>query len=420
MGVEVWGGVECTVNRVGEVWFDQMKRLGHLERPGDFAMFRELGLRTLRFGMHWERAVEAGGLEVFDAPLREMRRVGIAPIAGLVHHGSGPAGTSLLDPEFGEKLAGYALEVARRYPWIESYTPVNEPHTTARFSALYGHWYPHHRTFASYARAMVNQVRASVLAMRAIRTVNPAAKFVHTEDGGRTYSTAKLRERAEVREQRRWMGVDLLCGRVGREHPMFGYLVGHGISEGEVLWFQDNACAPDVIGLNYYVTSDRFLDHRVRNYPKRWTGGDLREEPLIDIEAVRVRREGLSGAGGILTEAWERYGIAVAITEAHLGGSEADQVRWLTWMWNDVLRAAERGVAVAGFTVWALLGSYDWHTLVTKDEGVYEAGVFDVRTGVAVATPLAGVVREMAAGRRVVQDEAGWWEGEGRLRFPAG
>ena len=33
--------------------------------------------------------------------------------------------------------------VAARYPWVRDWTPVNKPLTTARFSALYGYWYPH-------------------------------------------------------------------------------------------------------------------------------------------------------------------------------------------------------------------------------------------------------------------------------------
>ena len=81
------------------------------------------------------------------------------PIVGLMHHGSGPSYTNLLDPQFPEKLASYAAAVARRYPWITDYTPVNEPLTTARFSCLYGHWYPHHRDPLLFARALLAQLR---------------------------------------------------------------------------------------------------------------------------------------------------------------------------------------------------------------------------------------------------------------------
>jgi dTDP-4-dehydrorhamnose reductase len=46
--VELWGGVECTVNRVGDVFFDQMERNGHAARLSDLAMFAGLGIRAIR------------------------------------------------------------------------------------------------------------------------------------------------------------------------------------------------------------------------------------------------------------------------------------------------------------------------------------------------------------------------------------
>ena len=48
--------------------------------------------------------------------------------------------------------------VAERYPWVEHYTPVNEPLTTARFSGLYGHWYPHARDDGAFLRALLQPV----------------------------------------------------------------------------------------------------------------------------------------------------------------------------------------------------------------------------------------------------------------------
>jgi dTDP-4-dehydrorhamnose reductase len=45
----------------------------------------------------------------------------------------------------------FARAVAQRYPWVDSYTPVNEPLTTARFSGMYGHWYPPGRDGFTFA-----------------------------------------------------------------------------------------------------------------------------------------------------------------------------------------------------------------------------------------------------------------------------
>lgn len=421
-GPEVWGGVECTINRVGDEFFDQYAWAGHRERyAADLQRIAGLGVRTLRVGLQWEHFRATGSWADFDRMLGVVRELGMRPIAGLLHHGSGPAETNLLDPGFPERLAEYALAVARQYPWLMDYTPVNEPQTTSRFSCLYGHWYPHHRSLDSYARALVHEIKAIALAMRAIRTVQPAARLIHTEDGGSTYGTAELETFRAEREQRRWLGVDLLCGRVDREHPMFAFLTRHGVAAEEVLWFRENVCPPDVLGLNYYVTSDRFLDHRTELYPENFPGGDTGSEPLVDIEAIRVRSGDLPGVKGMLLEAWRRYGLPLAITEAHLGGSQEDQVRWLEEVWRGATEASREGADVRAVTVWALLGLWNWSNLCTRDAGLYEPGVFDSPGGELRPTPLVAVVEQMVQGEVLTgagPEEQGWWRRADRFTYP--
>ena len=419
--LELWGGVECTINRVDDRYFDQLERSGHRRRVcEDLERFAALGIRALRTTLHWECFESNGSWQYGDAVLAEMRRLKIRPIVGLLHHGSGPPSTDLLDPEFPEKLAAYAAKVAERYPEVMDYTPVNEPQTTGRFACLYGHWYPHHHSMHSYVRALYHQIKGIVLSMQAIRRVQPEARLVHTEDGGATYATPQLESLRIEREQRRWMGTDLLCGLVTRDHPLFGFLREHGLSEDEILWFSENACPPSVLGLNYYVTSDRFLDHRVELYPG-WEGGDSGEEPLVDIEAVRVRPEGITGVCGILQQAWERYRLPLAITEAHLGCCEPiEQVRWLTEMWRGAEAARRAGADVQALTVWALLGSFDWCHLCLWEQGDYEAGVFAMTEGTPVPTPLAEVAYQLGHGLPVdrAAQGPGWWRSPDRLTIP--
>jgi dTDP-4-dehydrorhamnose reductase len=62
-------------------------------------------------------------------------------------------------------------------------------------------------------RALLNQCRATVLAMDAVRRVNPAAKLISTEDVGKTYATPKLQYQADFDNDRRWWSYDILCGR---------------------------------------------------------------------------------------------------------------------------------------------------------------------------------------------------------------
>src|ERR1700712_1299317 len=135
--LELWGGLECTVNRVADTYFSQLDRNGHAARDGDIERFAGLGIKAIRYPVLWERTAPDGldnaDWRWADDRLTALRDAGVNPIAGLVHHGRGAPHTSLTDPGFAAGLAGYAGAVAARYPWITDYTPVNEPLTTARF-----------------------------------------------------------------------------------------------------------------------------------------------------------------------------------------------------------------------------------------------------------------------------------------------
>ena len=144
--LELWVGPEATVSRVGDDYGDQLSRTGFADRIDDLDRIASLGASRIRFPLLWERTEQGPGAFDWrwaDARMERLRALGLAPIVGLLHHGSGPRHTSLLDPDFPSKLAAFARAVAERYPWVDAYTPVNEPLTTARFSGLYGVWYPH-------------------------------------------------------------------------------------------------------------------------------------------------------------------------------------------------------------------------------------------------------------------------------------
>ena len=320
--LEMWGGVECTVNRVGDDYIEQLERNGHHRRIEDLDLFAALGIRAMRYPVLWERTAPDGPAHAdwswADERLERLRTLHMRPIVGLVHHGSGPRHTSLIDPGFPQDLAEFAAAVAEHFPWVEDYTPVNEPLTTARFSGLYGHWYPHGRDDRTFVRALLTQCRAVVLAMQAIRTITPTARLVQTDDLGKTWSTPALAYQAEFENHRRWLTFDLLCGRVWREHPLWDYLRWCGVREAELAPFQEAPCPPDVIGINYYLTSERFLDERVERYPPSVHGSNGRDH-YADVEAVRVLAAGPAGPADMLRQAWARYRLPLAITEAHLG-----------------------------------------------------------------------------------------------------
>lgn len=422
--IALWGGLECTVNRVTDEYFNQLDRNGHAGRKSDLELFASLGIRAIRYPVLWEHTapdgLDAADWRWPDERLAALRALAVTPIVGLVHHGSGPRHTSLIDPGFAEGLAAYAGAVARRYPWVEHYTPVNEPLTTARFSGLYGLWYPHGHDEPTFIRALVNQCRAVVLAMRAIRAVNPDAKLVQTDDLGKTYSTREMAPLAAFYNERRWLGWDMLCGRIDHEHPLWSYLLGSGIDAAELLWFRDNPCAPDIIGVNYYITSERWLDHRVENYPPRYIGA-YGGRAHADIEAPRALATPTPGIAPLLQEAWERYRLPLAVTEAHIDAHREDQLRWVAEIWEAARTAQRNGVDMRAVTIWALLGSYDWNCLVTQCNGHYESGPFDVRAQPPRPTAVASLMRQLSAARppsHPVLRGQGWWRRPGRFFCP--
>jgi dTDP-4-dehydrorhamnose reductase len=423
--IAVWGGVECTVNRVGNIYFDQLERGGHAARFTDLERCASLGISALRYPVIWERTAPRSLVDIdwhwSDARLLELRALGITPIVGLVHHGSGPAYTSLVDPAFPEKLAEYAGAVAARYPWIENYTPINEPLTTARFSGLYGVWYPHGREPRTFIDALLNQCRAVALAMNAIRAVNSRAKLIQTEDLGKTYSTPLLAYQAEFNNHLRWLTWDLLCGKLDRAHPLWDWLVHcAGAGEAELLWFQENRCPPQILGANHYVTSQRFLDEQLINYPACYHGGHGRQR-YADIEAARCLTEWPDDLQKLLAEAWERYRLPLAVTECHIDSTRDDQLRWLAQVWRATEAAKHSGVDVRAFTLWALFGAYDWNSLVTRQTGYYEPGAFDVRGPEPRPTAIAVVARQLASGAapaHPVLATSGWWLRHGRFFCP--
>ncbi|HZT95863.1 MAG TPA: family 1 glycosylhydrolase [Chloroflexota bacterium] len=421
---EIWAGFECTVNRIRNQYLDQTVISGHENRPEDLDLLTALGVRAVRYPILWERTLDpASGRfdwRFADERLGRLRGLGIRPIVGLVHHGSGPRHTGLLDPRFAAGLAEFALRVADRYPWVDAYTPVNEPLTTSRFSCLYGHWYPHMSDTTSWLAALLNQCEAIVRSMAAIRGVNPAAQLIQTDDLGKVSSAPILARQREYENERRWLGWDLVSGRLTDTHSLWGQMIEDGADRDQLDWLAAHPCTPDVIGINYYPSSERFLDHRLELYPSIRHGGNGQDQ-YVDTLTARVCADGLYGAEVLLGEAWERYGVPVAVTECHNSGFREEQVRWFAEVWNAAVAAKFRGVPVKAVTTWAVLGSYDWDQLVTAPRGYYEPGAFDLRSSAPRKTAVATTVRALADGKQLTDpwlDHPGWWRSDDRFDVP--
>jgi len=423
--VEIWGGLECTINRVKDNYHDQFEFGGHYNRENDMDLIGSLGVKMLRFPVIWEKhqAVKDGPIDwaFTEKKLTRLKELDVEPIAGLVHHGSGPLHVNFFDGSFEEGVAKYARAVAERFPWLEYYTPVNEPLTTARFCGLYGHWYPHLTDEYSFYKILLSECKATVMAMKAIREINPDAKLIQTEDLGKTYSTPTLAYQADFENERRWVSYELLCGRLTADKVMYQRMVTVGVKEEELQYFLKNNCRPHIAGFNYYITSERYLDDAMEAYPAQYHGGNGKHN-YSDIEIVKVATDIAWGPQYLLRDAWDRLGLPMAITECHLHSTREEQMRWFNEMWETVNSLKDEGVDIRAITVWAIFGLHGWNRLVTQPYGDYEPGVFNLSSGQPRPTALARLIR-MLTKRKVyyhpVLETEGWWKREDRQQYPA-
>jgi dTDP-4-dehydrorhamnose reductase len=182
------------------------------------------------------------------------------------------------------------------------------------------------------------------------------------------------------------------------------------------MWFVDHPCPPDVIGINHYVTSERYITEDVASYALRYHGGNGRQH-YADVEAVRCLAT-TPGIRALLAQAWARYRLPIAVTEAHIDSTREDQLRWIVDIWRAAEDAKRAGADVRAVTLWALFGTYDWNCLATECRGYYESGAFDARTSPPRPTAIASLAKSLSRGvapSHPVLSGPGWWKRPGRF-----
>jgi beta-glucosidase/6-phospho-beta-glucosidase/beta-galactosidase len=201
-------GIECSYPTIGEDRFrrDQLAECGHYEHwKKDFELVQDLGLKYLRYGLPYHKVHLGPGRYDWtfaDAALKELRRLGITPILDLLHFGVPDWLGDFQNPALPLHFAEYAGAVARRYPWIRFYTPVNEIYVTARSSGLDGVWNERLKSPAGFVTAMKNLAAASIMACQAIVRERPDAVIVQSESAEHLHDVSAV-PRPEIRLQTR-------------------------------------------------------------------------------------------------------------------------------------------------------------------------------------------------------------------------
>lgn len=369
----------------GRVRVDEMESCGHYEQwRNDFDKVEELGIRFLRYGVPLHRVFSGLGRydwDFSDLAFGDLRRRGIFCLADLCHFGVPDWIGNFQNPEFPELFGQYAAAFARRFPWVQLYTPVNEMYICALFSGRFGWWNEQLTTDRGFVTALKHIVKANVLAMHAILRERPDAIFIQSEASEYFHAVdPKAIRPAEFRNALRFLSLDLNYGRrVSSE--MYEFLMDNGMTREEYHFFlHHNLKRHCIMGNDYYVTNE----HRVS--PE----GQMRDSGEI------------FGYSEITRQYYQRYKIPVMHTETNCSeGSNGDEaVNWLWKEWANVLRVRNDGIPIVGFTWYSLTDQVDWDTaLREKNLRVNPLGLYNLKREIR---PVGAAYKKLIADWREV------------------
>jgi beta-glucosidase len=348
----------------GRVRVDEMEKCGHYDQwRRDFDRVQEMGISYLRYGPPLYRTYRGPNQYDWafaDATFAELRRREITPITDLCHFGVPDWIGTFQNDDFPALFAAYAAAFARRFPWVQLYTPVNEIYVCALFSARYGWWNEQESSDRAFVTALKHLARANVLAMQAILEVRPDAIFIQSESTEYFHAANPAAiGSAEQMNMERFLSLDLNYGlRVDSE--MYQYLMDNGMTREEYRFFLNHGLKHHcIMGNDYYVTNE----HRV--------AADGSTQPAGEV----------FGYAEITRQYYQRYRLPVMHTETNLAqGSHGDEaVYWLWKEWGNVLQVRNDGMPVVGFTWYSLTDQVDWDTALREANGhVNPLGLYDL------------------------------------------
>jgi beta-glucosidase len=360
-------GIENSIPTInnGRTRIDQMEKCGHYKHwRVDFDLLEELDIQVLRYGPPLHTTFLGPGRydwSFADMTFGEIHRRNLIPIVDLCHFGVPDWIGNFQNPDFPDLFAAYAEDFARRFPWVQLYTPINEMFICAQFSAAYGWWNEQLRSDQAFVTALKHIVKANVLAMERILKVRPDALFIQSESSEYFHAEnpAAIKP-AEIMNARRFLSLDLNYGR-RLDSEMYEFLMDNGMTRDEYHFFLSRSSLRHhcIMGNDYYVTNE----HRVSANGLTRSAGDV------------------FGYDEITRQYYDRYKLPVMHTETNLmeGPTGEEAVDWLWKQWANVLHVRNTGVPIVGFTWYSLTDQVDWDVALREENNrVTPVGLYDL------------------------------------------
>jgi beta-glucosidase/6-phospho-beta-glucosidase/beta-galactosidase len=356
-------GIECSYPTIdhGKTRRDMLAECDHYNRyKEDLGLVKEMGLKVLRYGLPYYNIQTAPGKydwEFADLAMKEIKRLGITPILDLMHFGVPDWLENFQNPDLVVHFADYCEEVAKRYPWVRYYTPVNEIYVTARSSGKDGVWNEQLKSDKGFVTALKHCTAASIMGTQQIAKHRPDCVIVQSESAEFIHELRAERTPAvQLENKLRFASLDLLYAR----HPegeVVNYLYDNGMTRKEYDWFM--AGEPpgyQVMGNDYYGRNEKIM----------LPNGEI----CTSMDVL--------GWASITHDYYQRYKKPVMHTETNVFEAELAST-WLWKQWVNILRLRKEGVPVLGFTWYSLIDQLDWDTGLAEKNGTVNAcGLFDL------------------------------------------
>ena len=330
------GGFECATHRRRDRRrLDVVQQTGHdLKCAEDYGLLAEVGIRTVRDGLRWHLIESVPGVYVWESflpMLRAAHRAGTQVIWDLCHWGV-PDWVDVFSEEFVlhfTRFAAAAAEVVREERRVAGltepawYCAINE----VSFWAWVGGDVEHFGPFARDRGQELKQqlVRASLGAIRAVRGVDPGARFVQAEP--------MIHISVNPLDTTRDLAADTVAaaGHTAAQFQTWDMMLGMSMPE-----LGGSAEMIDVIGVNYYW-NNQWIHQGAPTPP-----GHLQHRGLHTM----------------LYDVWLRYRRPIVITET--GAEASAAVGWLAYVGAEVRQAQRMGAKILGVCLYPVMDYPGW------------------------------------------------------------
>jgi beta-glucosidase len=330
---------------------DEYELTGHYDRwSEDLALMSTLGVHVARYGVPWHRIQperRRWDWAFADQTLEKMLELDIEPQVDLVHYGL-PAWIegAFANTDYPALVAEYASRLAERFRGrIRWYTPLNEPRITAWYCGKLGWWPPFRRSWQGFVAMTLSICRGIVETVRALERIDPEIVCYHV-DATDLFEAAdsRLASEAELRQEIVFLALDLISGRVTKDHALWTWLLKHGASAAELETFLRDPVELRVIGLNLYPMFT--LKQLMRD-----EGGRFR---------IRMPYAGGELIARLGQMYHQRYGCPLMISETASIGRVPRRQAWLERSVAAVAELRKQGVPLVGYTWWPMFALVAW------------------------------------------------------------